>query len=121
MIGCDGIHSAVRKQFFPNEGPPRYSGINMWRGVTRWKPFLDGKTMVRIGWHKPAKVLIFPIRDNIDAQGRQLINWVCDIEQETPIQRRDWTSQGKLEDFIDKIEDWRFDWLDVPAMCRAAD
>ena len=121
VISCEGIHSVVRKQFFPDEGPPRYSGLNMWRGVTRWKPFLDGATFVRIGWHKPAKVLIYPIRDNIDAEGRQLINWVCDIEQETPIQQRDWNRQGRLEDFIGAIEDWRFDWLDVPAMCRAAD
>src|SRR5690606_36760573 len=34
-VGCDGIHSAVRKQLYPDEGPPRYSGVNMWRGVTR--------------------------------------------------------------------------------------
>ena len=120
-VACDGIHSVIRKQFFPNEGPPRYSGLNMWRGVTRWQPFLDGATMVRVGWHKPAKVLIYPIRDNIDAQGRQLINWVCDIEQETPIAQRDWNRQGRLDDFIGALEDWRFPWLDVPAMCRAAD
>src|SRR5476651_2022522 len=31
-IACDGINSAVRKQFFPGEGEPRYSGVNMWRG-----------------------------------------------------------------------------------------
>ena len=49
-IACDGIHSAVRRQFFPDEGPPRYSGVNMWRGVTRWKPFLSGAPMVRAGW-----------------------------------------------------------------------
>ncbi|HEY0569781.1 MAG TPA: flavin-dependent oxidoreductase, partial [Xanthobacteraceae bacterium] len=121
VVSCEGIHSSIRKQFFPNEGPPRYSGLNMWRGVTRWRPFLDGATMVRVGWHKPAKVLIYPIRDNIDAEGRQLINWVCDIEQETPIQQRDWNRQGRLEDFIGALESWRFDWLDVPAMCRAAD
>src|ERR1700749_5126635 len=29
-IACDGINSAVRKQFFPDEGGPRYSGANMW-------------------------------------------------------------------------------------------
>ena len=121
VIACEGIHSVIRKQFFPDEGPPRYSGLNMWRGVTRWQPFLDGATMVRVGWHKPAKVLIYPIRDNIDAEGRQLINWVCDIEQETPIEQRDWNRQGRLEDFIGAIDDWRFPWLDVPAMCRAAD
>jgi 2-polyprenyl-6-methoxyphenol hydroxylase-like FAD-dependent oxidoreductase len=121
IVSCEGIHSIVRKQFFPNEGPPRYSGLNMWRGVTRWKPFLDGKTFVRVGWHKPAKVLIYPIRDNIDEEGRQLINWVCDIEQQTPIEQRDWNRQGRIEDFIGPISDWTFDWLDIPAMCRAAD
>src|SRR5712671_6313166 len=41
-IACDGINSAIRKQFFPSEGEPRYSGVNMWRGVTRWKPILSG-------------------------------------------------------------------------------
>jgi 2-polyprenyl-6-methoxyphenol hydroxylase-like FAD-dependent oxidoreductase len=41
-IACDGIHSAIRKQFYPDEGEPRYSGVNMWRGVTRWKPMLSG-------------------------------------------------------------------------------
>jgi 2-polyprenyl-6-methoxyphenol hydroxylase-like FAD-dependent oxidoreductase len=121
VVSCEGIHSVIRKQFFPHEGPPRYSGLNMWRGVTRWTPFLSGASMVRVGWHKPAKVLIYPIRNNIDAQGRQLINWVCDIEQEHPIEQRDWNRQGRIEDFIGAIEDWRFDWLDVPAMCRAAD
>jgi 5-methylphenazine-1-carboxylate 1-monooxygenase len=121
VVSCEGIHSVIRKQFYPNEGPPRYSGLNMWRGVTRWKPFLDGATFVRIGWHQPAKVLIYPIRNNIDAEGRQLINWVCDIEQEKPIAQRDWNRQGRLEDFIAALQDWRFDWLDVPAMCRAAD
>jgi 2-polyprenyl-6-methoxyphenol hydroxylase-like FAD-dependent oxidoreductase len=121
VVSCEGIHSVIRKQFFPNEGPPRYSGLNMWRGVTRAKPFLDGATFVRIGWHKPAKVLIYPIRNNIDAEGRQLINWVCDIDQATPLPQRDWNRQGRVEDFIGAIEDWRFDWLDVPALCRAAD
>ena len=32
---------SMRKQFYPDEGEPRYSGINMWRGVTRWQPFLS--------------------------------------------------------------------------------
>ena len=120
-VSAEGIHSILRKQLYPDEGPPKYSGINMWRGVTRWQPFLSGASMIRIGWHHPAKLLIYPIRNNIDAQGRQLVNWVCDIEQETPIAQRDWNRQGRLEDFIGALEDWRFDWLDVPAMCRAAD
>ena len=39
VIGCDGLHSVIRKTLHPGEGEPRYSGVNMWRGVTRWRPF----------------------------------------------------------------------------------
>ncbi|MEZ2126726.1 MULTISPECIES: flavin-dependent oxidoreductase [unclassified Sinorhizobium] len=120
-VSCEGIHSRIRKQLYPNEGPPRYSGINMWRGVTRWKPFLTGASMVRIGWLNTAKVLIYPIRDNIDAEGNQLINWVVDIETDKYKSQRDWNKPGRLEDFFDVVKDWKFDWLDCPAMFKAAD
>ena len=120
VVSCDGIHSVVRKQLYPQEGPPKYAGINMWRGVTRWPCILTGASMVRIGWHKPAKLLLYPIRDAIDAQGRQLVNWVIDIE--TPeYQKNDWNRPGRLEDFIHILEDWRFEWLDVPQFIRSAD
>jgi 2-polyprenyl-6-methoxyphenol hydroxylase-like FAD-dependent oxidoreductase len=119
-ISCEGIHSTLRKQLYPDEGPPKYSGINMWRGITRWKPFLTGASMIRIGWHHPAKLLIYPIRDKIDAQGRQLVNWVCDIE--TPQHHKnDWNQPGRLEDFLPAMADWHFDWLDVPQFIRSAD
>jgi 2-polyprenyl-6-methoxyphenol hydroxylase-like FAD-dependent oxidoreductase len=121
VVSCEGIHSVIRKQFYPNEGPPRYSGLNMWRGVTRSKPFLTGASMVRIGWINSAKVLIYPIRNNIDREGRQLINWVVDIETSKYKQQRDWNLPGHLDDFIGAIADWHFDWLDVPALVRAAD
>jgi 2-polyprenyl-6-methoxyphenol hydroxylase-like FAD-dependent oxidoreductase len=118
-IACDGINSAVRKQFFPDEGEPRYSGVNMWRGVTRWKPMLSGASMVRAGWLSHGKMVIYPIRD-AGADGLQLINWVAEIE--TPVYRkRDWNRPGSLDDFIGAFADWHFDWLDVPAFIRAAD
>ena len=120
LIACDGIHSVVRQQLFPQEGEPRYSGINMWRGVTRWKPVLGGATMTRAGWLKIGKLVHYPIRDNIDAEGRQLVNWLWEIE--TPDYKRwDWNRPARLEDFIAGAEGWRFDWLDVPAFLRAAD
>jgi 2-polyprenyl-6-methoxyphenol hydroxylase-like FAD-dependent oxidoreductase len=121
VISCEGIHSVIRKQFFPGEGPPRYSGINMWRGVTRAKPFLTGASMVRIGWLNTAKLLIYPIRNGIDGERRQLINWVVDVAMPNPIAQRDWNRAGKVEDFISTVADWQFDWLDVPALLRAAD
>jgi 5-methylphenazine-1-carboxylate 1-monooxygenase len=120
VVSAEGIHSVLRKQLYPNEGPPKYSGINMWRGVTRWKPFLSGASMIRIGWHHPAKLLIYPIRNNVDANGHQLVNWVCDIE--TPqYQARDWNRRGKLEAFLPAMADWHFDWLDVPKFISSAD
>ena len=120
VISAEGIHSVLRKQLYPDEGPPKYSGINMWRGVTRWRPFLSGASMIRIGWHHPAKLLIYPIRNNVDAEGRQLVNWVCDIE--TPqYQARDWNRRGRLEDFLPAMADWHFDWLDVPQFISSSD
>ena len=119
-IACDGIHSVVRKQFFPDEGPPRYSGVNMWRGTTRWQPFLSGANMVRAGWLATGKMVIYPIRDAVDTEGRQLVNWVAEIE--TPHhRRRDWNRPGNLDDFLPAFADWHFDWLDVPAFLAAAD
>jgi len=118
-IACDGINSAIRKQFFPDEGEPRYSGINMWRGVTRWKPILSGASMVRAGWMSHGKMVIYPIRPAA-ADGLQLVNWVAEIE--TPVYRkRDWNRPGSIDDFIGAFADWHFDWLDVPALIRAAD
>ena len=120
VVGCDGLHSVVRKQLHPDEGDPVYSGVNAWRGVTRWPAFLSGASFVRAGWLSHGKLVAYPIRDRIDAQGRQLVNWLAEIE--TPrYEKRDWNRKGDLGDFIDAFEAWRFDWLDVPAMMRAAD
>jgi 2-polyprenyl-6-methoxyphenol hydroxylase-like FAD-dependent oxidoreductase len=119
-IACDGIHSAIRRQLYPNEGEPRYSGVNMWRGVTRWKPILSGATMLRAGWLKGGKLVHYPIRNQIDAEGRQLVNWLWELE--TPDYKRwDWNRPARVEDFIAGVADWKFDWLDVPAFFRAAD
>ena len=118
-IACDGINSAIRKQFFPDEGEPRYSGVNMWRGVTRWKPILSGASMVRAGWLSHGKMVIYPIRP-AGADGLQLVNWVAEIETEK-YRKRDWNRPGSLDDFIGAFADWHFDWLDVPAFIRAAE
>ena len=120
IVGCDGLHSVVRRQMHPDEGDPVYSGVNMWRGVTRWKPYLSGESYLRAGWLTTGKTVIYPIRNNIDAEGRTLINWVAEVT--TPAhEKRDWNRPGNIEDFIGYFKDWNFDWLDVPAMIRASD
>jgi 5-methylphenazine-1-carboxylate 1-monooxygenase len=120
IVSAEGIHSGIRKRFFPNEGPPRYSGVNMWRGVSVWSPILTGASMIRAGWLTNGKMVIYPIRDDVDGEGRQLVNWVAELE--TPVHaERDWNRKASVEDFIGTFESWKFDWLDVPALIRAAD
>ncbi|MFM0339896.1 flavin-dependent oxidoreductase [Paraburkholderia fungorum] len=120
LIACDGVHSVVRKQFHPKEATPRYQGSTQWRGVTRWKPFQSGASMCYIGTFRTGKLITYPIRDDIDSEGHQLMNWVIEFARPEE-QQRDWNRAGRLEDFVHLFEHCRFDWLDVPAMLRAAD
>ena len=121
LIGADGIHSTVRAQFFPNEGPPKWQGILMWRGVTIGNPYLGGATMVQAGYHNQ-KFVCYPISKRHADRGEALINWICDIyqgEHATP-PREDWNKPGKLADFLPRYKDWNFGWLDVPGVIEAA-
>jgi len=117
-IGCDGIHSTVRELLFPEGGALSYQGINMWRGVTRCKPFLTGASMVVGGWLEVGKLVAYPIR-NLGG-GMQLVNWVAEIQSPRHVMQ-DWSLPGRLEDFLPAFESWRFDGLDVPAMLRGAE
>lgn len=114
-VGADGIHSALRRQFYPDEGEPVYSGLTIWRGVTPHKPFLSGANTIRAGWMDVGKLMVYPIRNNIDDEGNQLMNWVAtQIRPKPPTWA--WNVEAKHEDFIDAYKDWHFDWLDVPAL-----
>ena len=110
-VACDGVNSAVRKQFYPDE-QLAFAGFNMWRGVTRHKPIFDGRTYMRVGSIETGKMVIYPIIDNVDGQGTQLINWVAEVRMSN-VGMNDWNKPGKLEDFFHFYKDWRFDWLDV--------
>jgi 2-polyprenyl-6-methoxyphenol hydroxylase-like FAD-dependent oxidoreductase len=120
LIGCDGVHSSVRKQLHPNEGAPRYSGVNMWRGTTVAPPILGGAAMIRAGWLSGGKIVVYPIRDDVDGHGSQLINWVAELETESH-KDREWNSEGSKSDFAAAFADWDFDWMDVSALIAGAD
>ena len=116
VIACDGINSAIRKQYYPDDRLA-FAGINSWRGITRRKPILDGRTYMRVGSIRTGKLVIYPIIDNVDGEGNQLINWMADIKRDTFVQN-DWNQPGDLADFLPVYENWNFDWLDVPQMIR---
>jgi 2-polyprenyl-6-methoxyphenol hydroxylase-like FAD-dependent oxidoreductase len=118
-VACDGFNSVVRRQFYPDERPA-FTGINTWRGVTRRKPILGGRSYLRIGTVDTGKIVIYPIVDDVDGEGNQLVNWMAEMRMPgEPM--NDWNKPGRLEDFIGIYRDWRFDFLDVPEMIRAAD
>jgi 2-polyprenyl-6-methoxyphenol hydroxylase-like FAD-dependent oxidoreductase len=118
IVACDGVNSAVRRQFYPAE-QVAFTGINTWRGVTVHKPILTGKSYMRIGSIETGKMVIYPIVDNVDGQGTQLINWVAEIRQDVA-SKNDWNKPGRLDDFLPFFADWRFDWLDVPQLIASA-
>jgi 2-polyprenyl-6-methoxyphenol hydroxylase-like FAD-dependent oxidoreductase len=121
LVGADGIHSAVRAHYHPDEGPPKWQGIQMWRGVTVGKPYLGGATMVQAGHHNQ-KFVCYPISRAHAEKGEALINWICDLHMGdgTLPSREDWNKPGRLEDFLPRFADWNFGWLDVPEVIRNA-
>ena len=119
VIACDGVNSAVRRHFYPDE-TVAFTGINTWRGVTRRKPILDGRTYMRIGSIKTGKIVVYPIVDDIDGSGDQLINWIAEIETDRN-NRNDWNQPGDRQDFLPIYESFAFDWLDVGQLIRDAD
>ncbi|MFI0372552.1 flavin-dependent oxidoreductase [Actinomadura sp. 1N219] len=118
LIGADGLHSAVRAQLNPDEPPPLWNGIRMWRGVTEGDPFLTGRTLAVAGSNTAAKMVVYPISMRAERRGRALLNWVAEVN--LPADRldttADWNRRGRLEDVLPHFAGWTFDWLDVPAM-----
>ena len=113
VVGCDGIHSVVYRELFPDGPALRYSGTNMWRGTSVAPDFLSGASMVRAGLPAEGKIVIYPIRRDIDGHGNNLVNWVVEID--TPLtDPTGVTTVGSTADFAERFADWRFDWLDIP-------
>jgi 2-polyprenyl-6-methoxyphenol hydroxylase-like FAD-dependent oxidoreductase len=114
LLGADGLYSAVRAQLHPDEPPPRWSGVMLWRGVAEGPAFLSGATLAITGSTTSVKFVAYPIART--GSGRVLINWVAEVMvggAEPPV-RPDWTREGRLAEVLPYFADWRFAWLDVP-------
>ena len=119
FVAADGLHSKTRARLYPDEGPPIWGGIVMWRGVTRGPKFLTGRSMAMIG-EKKRKFVCYPIADTPEGS---VINWICDLRfpPEYMWSREDWNRPGVLDDFLPQFKSWSFDWLDVPETIRNAE
>lgn len=122
LIAADGIHSIVRAKFYPDEGPPAWNGIMLWRGATEWPPFLTGESMV-ISGGMDAKLVLYPISRDTEDPEKVLMNWavaakIGDANSEPP-RREDWSREGKLEELLPFVEDkFSLDVLDPVALIR---
>jgi 5-methylphenazine-1-carboxylate 1-monooxygenase len=93
LAGADGIHSTVRSLLFPDEGPPRWNGVQMWRGATEWPEFRGGRSMIVAGG-TAAKLVLYPIGPGT-RPGTALTNWAVCIrtgrDGDPPPRRQDWS------------------------------
>ncbi|RZJ96363.1 MAG: flavin-dependent oxidoreductase [Novosphingobium sp.] len=118
LISAEGIHSALRRQRYPDEGLPRYGGRILWRAVTRAKGYLTGATMIMAG-HQDLKFVCYPI-DKPDAEGLQTINWIAELTVPMMTERENWNKEGDKADFADQFTGWDFGWLDVAGLIDGA-
>ena len=123
LVGADGLYSQVRAQLHPGEPPPRWGGVMMWRGMAEGAPFLTGRTVAVAGTNAALKFVAYPISRQAERRGRALLNWVAEVKLpgRAPVRdadgnRADWNRQGRLDDVLPWFADWKFGWLDVPAL-----
>jgi len=123
LVGADGLYSGVRAQLHPGEPPPRWGGIMMWRGMAEGAPFLTGRTVAVAGTNAALKFVAYPVSRRAERRGRALINWVAEAllpASRAPGDVADWNRSGQAEDVLPWFADWKFGWLDVPALITGA-
>jgi len=108
LIGADGIHSTVRSSLYPDEGPPVWSGMMLWRGATEWAAYRDGRTMMIAGGSS-AKFVFYPIHADPAKPDTRLTNWAVMARTGDgtgpPPRREDWNRVGRLDEVVPFVRD----------------
>ncbi|WP_119422646.1 flavin-dependent oxidoreductase [Desertibaculum subflavum] len=122
LVAADGIHSAIRAQMHPNQPPIHWGGALMWRGTTWAKPIRTGSSFIGLGTHRH-RMVIYPISHPDPVTGLALINWIAEVTLDSAEgwQQTGWFRQVPTADFAHHFADWKWDWLDVPALIAGAD
>ena len=120
LVAADGIHSSVRAQLIPGEGPPKWNGGFIWRGMAYAPQFLTGRSHVMVGGEQT--FIAYPMAREPRADGMVLTNWVARIfvDPARGFEREDWNKRGELSDLEPLYQAWRFPWLDIPAIMHAS-
>ena len=129
LIGADGIRSAVRQSADPALGALATNGWMMYRGTTRSGRFLSGSSMVIIG-DEHLRVVVYPIEPGVN-------NWLLvrpaeggtdqggteggGTEGGATAELGNWNRSVEPRAVAQCVQDWTFDWLDVPALVAGSD
>lgn len=126
LVGADGIHSTVRSVFYPDQGPPSWNGVLMWRGATWWPQFLDGASMIVAGGMRH-KLVLYPLAHDPDRPGQALTNWVVCAklgDAYTPLpSREDWSRVARSGEALKMAQDGKLSVpeLDIHDLIRATE
>lgn len=124
LVGADGIHSTVRAACYPDEGPPVWNGMMLWRGAAEWPVYVDGRTMVIAGG-MGQKFVFYPIHADPARPDRRLTNWAVMARigdgSGAPPRREDWNRAGRLDEVEPFVRDrFRLDFVDPLALIEAS-
>jgi 2-polyprenyl-6-methoxyphenol hydroxylase-like FAD-dependent oxidoreductase len=118
LIGADGIHSYVRSRLVPDEGPPLWNGVMLWRGCRDWPVFLDGRSMIVAGG-PASKVVLYPVGAG-ETAGTRLTNWAVLGRKEgagrAVAGAQDWSRTGRWEDVVSQIDGYGGLEVDLAAL-----
>ncbi|MEU6060787.1 FAD-dependent monooxygenase [Streptomyces sp. NPDC047097] len=116
LIAADGVNSTARAVMYPGEGPPLANGIGMWRGLSRGRPFLDGRTMLIIGCNSNVKTVVYPITP-VDSSGHCVLNWVVEAHDDQAVRpAAHWDTATDPAGALDHLYGWRNEHIDLHAM-----
>lgn len=118
VIDAGGIHSALRALQNPTDGDPVWSGLTLWRGTARVRPFLDGASMIMAG-DEEQKFVAYPLGP-VEEDGLMRVNFIAE-RRGAGAGDADWNRSVDQAPIVSLFQDWDFDWLDIPATIAAAD
>jgi 2-polyprenyl-6-methoxyphenol hydroxylase-like FAD-dependent oxidoreductase len=117
LIGADGIHSAVRRTAYPDEGQPAWSGLTLWRGAGQAGPYAGDSPMIVTGDDRHM-IVVYPIGR---AGDDLIVNWgVARPGSGAAPDRGNWNRVVDSAVVLDYLSDWDFGWLDVPGVVAAS-
>ncbi len=121
LVGADGIHSVVRRKFYPRQGPPSWQGALLFRGCFEWPKFLTGASMYICGG-MGAKLSLYPIAPGSTDETR-LTNWAIVAKVAdgaiTPPPADSWSRTARLDDVTPYARRFTAPGVDVEALVRA--